>query len=136
MGPPHIGHITTCRTSRHSTELITNMPNFSIVGKGLLCRMVIYRNKRTEVVGVLEPLADAYVAWCRHGFPGHPSELASQKCLSLQCRKLFATGQTQQPATIDSVTTHAFAWHSQHNTYPLGCPGVMMEFWRTFLSKA
>ena len=34
--------------------------------------------------------------------------------LLLLFRKLFATGQTQQPATINSATTHAFAWHSQH----------------------
>ena len=38
-----------------------------------------------------------------------------------------------------SATTHAFAWHSQHKTsiqyvstiYPLGYPGVMVEFGRT-----
>ena len=55
-------------------------------------------------------------------------------------RNLFATAQTQQPATINSATTHAFAWHSQHKTsiqyvsttYLLGSPGVTMEFWRTF----
>ena len=52
----------------------------------------------------------------------------------LQFRKLFATAQTQQPATNDSATTHAFAWDSQHKksiqhvstTYPLGYPGVSM----------
>ena len=61
----------------------------------------------------------------------------------LRFRKLFATGQTQQPATINSATTHTFAWHSQHKrsiqhvstTYLLGYPGVAMEFWRTFFSR-
>ena len=58
------------------------MPNFSIVGKVSLCRTVIYRNTRTEVVGVLEQLTGAGTdaAWRGHGFPGHPSELASRTC--------------------------------------------------------
>ena len=55
-------------------------------------------------------------------------------------RIVFATGQTQQPATINLATTHTFTWHSQHKksiqhvstTYPLGYPGVTMEFGRTF----
>ena len=61
-------------------ELITTMPDFSIARKVPSCRTVIYRNKRTEVVGVLEQLAGANAVWYGHGFPGHPPELASHKC--------------------------------------------------------
>ena len=65
----------------------------------------------------------------------------NQTTTLLPFRDLFATAQIQQSATINSATTHAFAWHSQHKTsiqyvsttYLLGSPGVTMEFWRTFV---
>ena len=64
----------------------------------------------------------------------------NQTTTLLPFRDLFATAQIQQSATINSATTHAFAWHSQHKrsiqyvstTYLLGIPEVTMEFWRTF----
>ena len=69
-----------------------------------------------------------------------PLHSASKNFYLLPFRNLFATAQTQQPATINSATTHAVAWHSQHKksiqqvstTYLLGCPEVTMEFGRIF----